>query len=442
MKTFAAFFLFSAVLSASLTTRGAESIEATNGIVISAELIGQLANEARTNNPGLRAAGSRVKAAALNAEAVRTWENPMAMVGGSIYGSQGFKPSEDGDLAYGIEQKLPLWGLPKLTRQIANTETTKREAEKDFHFQRLRRDITQALLTAALDEQVVNFGEQDLIWLDATAKTVENKYRSGQSVLADTLQIQNELAERNDTLTTDRHRLSHERLNLNRLLNREVNSPWPSLRLPQAAPAIPFSEKLLALALTNEPQLKVMAQEIKQAEAQATLTRRTRLPDVSLGVEGRQYSGDGEFRSGMFTLRFSLPWWNRDKYEKDFARDKAMQKSAEQERDEQVLMVKEAIHHLTVEVEAARRQALLYGDEIAVRADQALSNRLTDWANGHGTLRDVIDARRMLLDSRLTAARAVTEEHQMLAELLLWSGLNDLSALTPLADEPAILHNH
>src|SRR2546426_7372857 len=61
----------------------------------------------------------------------------------------------------------------------------------------------------------------------------------------------------------------------------------------------------------NEPKLKVLEQEIKQAGAAAELTRKMRLPDVSFGVEGRQYSGDGEFRSGMFTLRFSLPWANR-----------------------------------------------------------------------------------------------------------------------------------
>ena len=80
---------------------------------------------------------------------------------------------------------------------------------------------------------------------------------------------------------------------------------------------------------------------------------------MSLGVEGRQYSGDGEFRSGMFTLRFSLPWANRDKYRKDYERDKERQKSAEQEREDQVLMVREELHHLAVGIEAMRRESLV-----------------------------------------------------------------------------------
>jgi len=199
---------------------------------------------------------------------------------------------------------------------------------------------------------------------------------------------------------------------------------------------------LLTLALQSEPKLKVMAQEIKKAQAAAELTRKTRLPDVSLGVEGRQYSGDGEFRSGMFTLRFSLPWFNGDKYRKDYARDKEKQKTAEQEREDQVLMVREELHHLSVEIEAMRREALLYGDEISARATQALTSRLADWEAGHGMFRDVLDARRMSLDSELMSARATSEQNKMLAELLLWTGLESVEALAPLANEPAIIPDH
>jgi outer membrane protein TolC len=289
---------------------------------------------------------------------------------------------------------------------------------------------------------VVEIGEQDLSWLDTTAKAVENKYRAGGAVVADTLQVQNELAKRTDTLRTDRNRLAHERFSLNRLLNRPADSAWPPLRLPPVGPAIPLSQKLLALALQSEPRLKVMEQEIKQAQAAAELTRKSRLPDVSVGVEGRQFSGDGQFRSGMFTLRFSLPWFNGSKYRKDYERDKERQKTAEQEREDQVLMVREELHHLSVEIEASRREALLYSDEITSRSSQALTSRLADWETGHGMFRDVLDARRMLLDSELMSARATTEQNQMLADLLLWTGLDGIETLVPLASEPALIPDH
>jgi len=56
--------------------------------------------------------------------------------------------------------------------------------------------------------------------------------------------------------------------------------------------------------------------------------------------------------------------------------------------------------------------------------------------------RDVLDARRMSLDSELMSARATAEQNEMLAELLLWTGLESVEALAPLANEPAIIPDH
>ena len=433
------------ICASALAARAEEYLPAgpaANSVLISSAFINQLVEEARTNNPSLKAARSRVNAATLNAEAVRTWDDPMAMVGGSVFTSRGFDPQQEGDLAYGVEQKLPLWGRPKLTRRVAEAEASTRQAETGLRLEEARRDLAKGLLATAFAERVVGIGEQDLNWLEVTAKAVENKYRAGQAVLADTLQVQNELARRNDTLRTDRNRLAHEHFALNQLLNRPIDSTWPPLQLPPVGPAIPLSGKLLALALQNEPRLKVKEQEIKQAKAAAELTRKARLPDVSFGVEGRQYSGDGGFREGDFTLRFSLPWFNERRYQKDYERDKERQKTFEQEREDQILMVREELHHLSVEIEASRREALLYSGEIITRATQALASRLADWETGRGMFRDLLDARRVLLDSELMSARATAEENEMLAELLLWTGLDNLDTLFPLANEPSLLPNH
>jgi hypothetical protein len=53
-----------------------------------------------------------------------------------------------------------------------------------------------------------------------------------------------------------------------------------------------------------------------------------------------------------------------------------------------------------------------------------------------------LDARRMWLESQLTAARATAGEQQDVADLLLWTGLENSEALTPLVGEPSVLHHH
>ncbi|HEX5399473.1 MAG TPA: TolC family protein [Verrucomicrobiae bacterium] len=410
----------------------------TNGVVITSDFISRLMNEAQTNNPGQLAAAARVKAAAANVGSIRVWDDPMFMIGGTTFSPDGMNPAMMGDLSYGIQQKLPLWGMPKLNRQVASAEMSMRGAQADYHLERLRRDLTQALFSAALAEQVVDIDEQDLLWLQTTAQAVEAKYRAGQADAGDTLQIQNEVALRKDQLQTDRLELSHDQFVLNRLLNRKTDLPWPPLQLPSIAPPVPYSAELLVQALTNEPELKIADQEIQRAAAAAKLARRTRLPDVSVGIEGRQYSGDGGFRSGMFTLSFSLPWGNAGKYRKDYERAKENETAAEQDREDQMLTVREELDRLTVDLDSERRQALLYQNEISIRAAQALADKLAGWQAGHVALQDVLDARRDALDAQLMASRATTTQYQTLAELLLWTGQENFKSLTSLADEPAM----
>ena len=442
MKSFKSILLLSVAL---VTARAADVVspaKVPDSIVISSELINQLALEARANSPSIKAAAARVRSAARNAESVRTWEDPTALVGGSVFSSRGMNPAEEGNLVFGLEEKLPLWGRPESARKVAQAEAAAREAEANYLQLELRNDITEVLLTTAFAERAVELEEQDIHWLEAMVESAENRYRAGQGSLADALQIQNTLAQQRDTWTTDRRRLAQQHLNLNRLLNRDASNAWPSLQLPPVAPVIPFSAKLISLAMQNEPKLKVQEAEIRQAIAAAELTRKARLPEVSLSVEGRQYSGDGGFRSGAIALRISLPWFNGNKYSRDYSRQKELQQAAEHEREAQMLKVREELHHLSVSIEASRRESLLQSEEISLRAAEVRASRVAEWEAGRGSFREVLDARRMELESQLMAARATREQYEMLAEMLLWTGLEKLDALLALANEPEILSEH
>ncbi|HTI69098.1 MAG TPA: TolC family protein [Candidatus Limnocylindria bacterium] len=417
------------------------AVETNSAVPITSELVNRLLGEVRTNNPSLRSADATLRAARLNASAVRIWDDPMVGFGGSIYSSRSFNPSEEGNLAYSVEQRLPLWGKPRLAKAVAEADVGEKLAQADSRLRELRRDLIAALTDAALAERLLELAEQDLSWLELISHSVEQRYRNGSAALADTLQVQNELAQRGNMLRADRQHLAHYHLALNRLLNRPVGASWPALRMPSVAPSVPYSAKLIALALAEEPRLKVQDWQIRQAAATAEATRKNRLPDFSLGAEGRQFSDDGGFRSGMFTLRMSFPWFNRDKYRQDYQRDLARKQAAEFQREDLVQSVREEIHHVTVEIDNAHREILLYTGEIGVRADQALSSRVADWETGRGMLREVLEARRMLLEANTMAARAQAEQTRMMADLLLFTGLDSFEALVPLSQE-APLFSH
>ncbi len=345
--------------------------------------------------------------------------------------------ADEGDLIYGVEQKLPLFGKPGLARAVARAELATEMANADYRFQILRRELAQTVFRAALADEVVVIGQQDLAWLETMTRTMEGRYRAGEATLVEVLQLQNERSKRATQLETDRDRVTHERVSLNRMLNRDLLAPWPTLELPSLAGPVVYNQKLLDFALKYEPKVEVLRRQIKQAEANVALTRRQRSPDLSAGLEARNYTGDGSFRQGILLFSLPVPWLNAGKYRADVQRDEARLKAAESDLVDYELSVREEVHMLTVKIDAARREALLYRDQVIPRSESALESARAGWEANRNTFRDVLDARRMLLDGRLMHARAIAEQYQMLSDLVLCCGLGDLEALQMIGAQPA-----
>jgi outer membrane protein TolC len=412
-----------------------ESAAVTNGVRVTPEYLSGLAEEMRTNSPALQAAYARTNAAQAEIDAVRTWEDPMLRLGGMAAREE--MRADEGDLIYGVEQKLPLFGKPRLARDVARSGLATEVAGAEYQFQTLRRELAKAVFQAALADQIVAIGEQDLAWLNTVGEALPGRYRAGQATLVDVLQLDNERARRATQLKTDRDQLGHQRVSLNRLLNRDLAAPWPALELPTLAGPVVFNQQLVDLAVKYEPKVQMMRRQIQQAEATAASTRRSRLPDVNVGVEARNYSGDGSFRQGMLVLSLNLPLANAGKYRHDLQRDEAKVKATEFDLADYEWAVREEVHLLTVKIESARREALLYRDEIIPRTTTALDSARTGWEGNQNSFRDVLDARRMLLEARLMYARAVADQYQMLSELVLCCGIGDLGALQMIGAQPA-----
>jgi outer membrane protein TolC len=396
--------------------------------------INQLSEELLRTHPALAAARARVSAALAAKETVRAWDDPMIRLGGMFADRE--MRAEDGDLIYGVEQRLPLFGKPGAERRVMAAEAAREEAVSNRQFQELRLDLARALFAAALAERTVEVDAEDLTWLDLMVASMEARYRAGEVSQVWLLRLQNDRAKRLAQVSTDRYRLDHTRFTLNRLLNRDPSSAWPPLGLPPLARPVVYSERLIQLARTGEPRLKVFDRELDQGAAAIEAARRRRWPDFTVGAESRNYSGSGEWRQAELMLGFNLPLGNRSRYRAEVKREQARREVVASERADYDLGLREEIHGLTVKIDAARREALLYRHEILPRSELALAGAQTAWAAGRGTLLDLLEARRMVLEARLMEARAVAEQYQMLSELVLCCGLADLEALEMIGAQP------
>jgi outer membrane protein TolC len=433
MKTKWAFAML--LVAKQLASASQETGGETNFVRLSPAFLHSLTEVLRTNHPGLQALQARTRASVHASQAIRTWDDPMLKVGGVVATDRGPKLEEDGDITYGLDQRLPLFGRSTAERRVAETETEASAARMEMQFQFLRRDLGKLLFTAGLSDTTLEIGERDRAWLQTMAATADEKYRAGSGSQLEVLRLQNELARRTDQLKTESAMREHTWASVNRLLNRPLNTPLPRLQLPDVWAAIPYNSRLVNFAIKFEPKLRLMSHEIATADARVAATRKNLLPEVVAGIEGRQYSGDGNFREGAFVVGFSLPWLNRGRYKSEIARDRARLEAAQLERADEELAVQENVHKLIIEIDAARREAVLYRDEIIPRARQAMEVANATWLGGRGMFIETMEARRSLLEAESTFARAVARQFETMIELVLCCGLGDLEALENLLRE-------
>lgn len=409
-------------------------------IAVTPELIDRLLGEAQGRNPGLQAAGARAAAATSALGAVRTWDDPTATFGLRGATARGTPSSMDGNLIYGVDQKLPLYGRPDLMRKVATAEATREQLAGDYETKKLRRDLEVALANLALAGREAEIAEQELEWLDATLAAADHRYRVGKASQVDWLRIQTARALAADILQTKEHESDHSAFALNRLLNRELHAPWPRIALPGLQPSLYYTPRLVEAALAAEPALQVMRQETVSAQATADLTRSQRLPEVSVGVEARQYSGDGGFREGTATVSFSVPWLNGSSHDSEWRRDQLRRRASSLAAEDYALSVREELHHHLVALDAARRQALLYRDQLIPLAEQTLASAESAWERDLGPFQDILDTHRLLLADQLALAQALADQAGMFADIALFTGARDAGALAELGGDPAAAH--
>lgn len=399
----------------------------TNRLTLTPKFFNELAEEARTNHPGMRAADARIRAAEQGARSVRYWDDPMIMAGGMV--GNGVMRREEGDLLWGVEEKLPITGKPQAERALAQAETEVSEAEKEWRFQTLRRDIVQTAIRVALADEILRVSGLDQGWVETMVAATQARYAAGRSTQVEVLRMETEHAGRAEQLVVAGKEREAQALMLNRLLNRSLTTVWPEMELPKLAPAIEASERLLGMATRSEPKLRMLRQEIARAQSASEVARRGRRPDFSVGLEGRQFAGDGQFKEGSVVMKMTIPWLNKSKYDAAFRREKERAEAATWDAAEYEAQLRDEMSRLVIRIENARREAVLYREQIIPRSEQALNSAESSWQSGKSFFHDVLEARRLLLEGRTKYARAVAEQYLALAEVVICCGLADMEAV-------------
>jgi outer membrane protein TolC len=284
----------------------------------------------------------------------------------------------------------------------------------------------ERLLELALIHRNIDLAEADRVWLQRIFDTLETRHASGKVSAPQLLLLRNELSQAETRLRLLRIDTQDAAARINRVLGYPIDRAVGSWELPSKAAPITYQPDWPRHALAAEPQLRVARTLSAEASARVEATRRSRRPNLSLGLDSRQYSGDGGLRNGAAILSVSLPWFNGDQYRKDLTRDRLRLEAAHREVANLEAEVTLEIHHWVTRIESARIRAELAEETLLPRIRTALESATAALSAGLGELRDTLDLRRQWLDAQSSQATAIAEQWSAIAELLLLCGWHDL----------------
>lgn len=197
------------------------------------------------------------------------------------------------------------------------------------------------------------------------------------------------------------------------------------LKPGDAAPPVPrrfevtspdlTSEKVFTAALVRNPRLKAMEAEVQRADASLRLAFKSRVPDLSLGLEA-----DVKASPTMFTpqVGMTLPIW-RDKIAAEIAAAQSEVRAAEARLSaEQIALAVEFAEKSFMFREASRNLELFSGRLLSL-ARQSFEVAQSGYAGGKVDYLNLIDAERTLLDFQLSEVEARLQRELALAELSL-----------------------
>lgn len=197
-----------------------------------------------------------------------------------------------------------------------------------------------------------------------------------------------------------------------------IHADQPDPPVPQRFESTPLeatAEGFYAQALARNPQLRAMEAEVRQAEAAVVLARRSRVPDLELGVEVDVKTSPYMVRSraGM-----SLPIW-RDKIAAEIAAAQSAKRSAQARLTGEQINLAVMLAERLFDFRESTRNLELLVQRLLPKARQSLEVARTGYLSGKVDFFNLIDAERTLLDFQLAEIEALTRREVVAAELSL-----------------------
>jgi len=381
---------------------------------------------AALNNPGLRAAFNRWKAALERQLQVKMLPDPRFNYGYFIEEVETrVGPQRN---SYGLSQVFPWFGKLELRGDAAMDAA--RAAREHYEVAKLKlfydvKEVYYEYYYLAKSLAVTNENVNLIKHLESVARS---RYKAGAGTHPDVIRAQVELGKMEDRYLTLEDLREPIVAQLNAVLNRPVdaNIPWPrEIELEQIS--IP-QDQLVGLLTKVNPEIKALEYDVARSRDNIELAKKDYYPDITLGFTLID-TGDAVFGSPpdsgtnpvIAGVSINLPIW-REKYDAAVREAKSLYYAARREKVERTNSLTSELKMAIYRFTDAERKIDLYGNALLPKARESLKVTESQFRAASGTFTDLIDAQRIFLEFALAYERALADRGQSLAKLEMLVG--------------------
>lgn len=394
----------------------------------------QALQQARDNNPEIKAARADWEAAQARVLPEKTWKAPQ--VGIEYWGFTGANPSSASEKWYDIGQDIPFPGKLRYKGEASAHEARRQEevykgVELDIQT-RVKTAYYRYLLAMKAQENL----SENVEVMRRFAKTTEARYATGKTSQSDVLRAQVELSKTLGALLTLEQEKDAAQAQLNALLDREPDEPLGMPEEPSLAPLSLTYQDLERTALAEKPGVREAGHHVEHTKANLSAQRAEYLPDFSLQYTRR--TREGLPSDSIAVFKMSLPFLY-------FWRPRAQTRAASAELASAQAMLRTEQDQARADlktrwskVQAVGRLVDLYRTSILPQAEQAVKVTEAAYETEHVDFSSLLDSQRALLEFRLDHDQYVSQYGQSVADLEQTLGI-ELAQVKPSATED---HSH
>ena len=378
----------------------------------------EVTNVVLANNPAIKEAENRWRAAQERARQANAWDDPRIAGDSRVRRYVDVPPNAFMDQSLAVEQLIPITGKNLVRGRAAAAASLSifeevRRAELDV----IARARTSFFRLANAYEQL-EINSQNLVSLRQIADISRSKYETGVESAANVLVAETDYSKLLETRRDLERSLSDAESQLNTLMNRDAFAPIGAPVAVSINEANLSLSGLRAITLAQRPEVNMARAKIDNEKSKLQLARRAWIPDPALMVKGQRYNDTSQAVSELDAgVSFTVPWVNPGKYSAGVREARASVAAAEQGFDREQKEALRLLRDQLEKIETTHHHVDLFRDKLVPQARQAFEATRLSYESGKATFLDWISAQRNVRDIEATGREHLADYQVAVAEL-------------------------